>query len=707
MMKKLSIVFVVLLVSSVSWGQMVEFPFQNKELSVDERIEDLIGRLTLEEKTVLMVNSSTGVERLGIPPYDWWNECLHGVGRLGKATVFPQAIGMAATFNKELIGEMATAISDEARAKYNEAVRIDNRTRYGGLTFWSPNINIFRDPRWGRGQESYGEDPLLTSEIGVAFVNGLQGNNKDYLKVAACAKHFAVHSVPEQSRHHFNATPSENDLWNTYLPAFEALVNADVAGVMCAYNRLNDEPCCGNSRLLMDILRGKWGFDGYVVSDCGAISNIWKDHKTVEKSTEATAIAIQNQVNINCGTNYANIPEAIGEGVLNEEDVDVALGGALKILFQLGWFDKHEDVPFSTIGPEVVNSEEHQKLARKVATESIVLLKNDKDLLPLSKDLKYILVSGPNGDSNLPLLGNYHGMSGNMVTVFEGIHNVVSPATNIVFSKGCDFTDTTSLHVPWQAGMSDVNLAVLGLNALIEGEAGDAYLSQYGGDKFDLQLPKVQLDLLKQLSEKNKPLVVVLMSGSAISLETINKYADAVIWAGYPGEEGGNAIADILFGNENPSGRLPITFYDSVDQLPPFDDYSMKGRTYRYAKEEFAYPFGYGLSYSRFSYNKVSVAQKSANSLQLNIELENLSEREGAEVIQVYAQSKMWGDNDPVKMLIAFEKVELQAKEKKSVELVIPTKNLRVYQESIADYKVVPGSYAISVGPETMNIELK
>lgn len=697
--------FLVLILLGLVWNAKAQYPFNNSDLDIDERIGDLIQRLTLEEKVSLMVHDTKGIERLGIPPYNWWNECLHGIARAGRATVFPQAIGLAATFDTRLIHEVATVISKEGRAKYNEAKKIGNRGRYFGLTYWSPNVNIFRDPRWGRGQETYGEDPFLSGEIGKAFIQGIQGNDPKYLKGVACAKHFVVHSGPEALRHEFNAVVSDNDLYNTYLPAFKTLVDAGVAGVMCAYNRTNDELCCGSPTLLTGILRNDWDFDGYIVSDCGAIRDFWKYHKTVEDDVYSAALAIKNSVNINCGSTYNKITQAVEQGLITEEEVDKALTGALRILFRLGWFDEDDNTPWANWGNKDVSTPEHAALARKTAVKSIVMLKNN-GILPLDDRLKSIFVTGPNATSLEALWGNYNGFAAQWVTPFEGIVNRVHAGVAVNFNEGCKLTDDMNFRGTWMAGSSDVTIAFLGMNALIEGEQGDAYLSKYDGDKNDLQLPANQIEFIKTLKKGGKPLVAVVMGGSALSLNAIEPYADAILWAWYPGEQGGNAIADVLFGDEDPGGRLPLTFYHSVNDLPPFDDYLMKNRTYRYFSGDVSYPFGFGLSYTTFDISVIQLNKKTFNkndSILLSLNIANTGEMDGDELIQVYLTTPDFPDR-PIKSLVAFERVSLKRGKEQNVEISIPVNRLNWYNSETGKYEISKGSYMLEVGWSSKHI---
>ncbi len=670
-------------------------------------MHDLLNRLTMGEKISLLLYNSPGVERLGIPAYNWWNEALHGVGRAGRATVFPQAIGMAATFNDALLKEVGTVISNEARAKHNIAVQNNHRGQYLGLTFWSPNINIFRDPRWGRGHETYGEDPLLTGRMGTAFVKGMQGDDPRYFKTVACAKHFAVHSGPEHSRHSFNALVTANDLHNTYLPAFKKLVmDAKVGGVMCAYNRLDSLPCCGNPFLLQDLLRKEWGFNGYLVTDCWALDDIFRYHQYVKTAEETAAIAIKNGVNVECGNTLNSIQNAIKQGLLTETDIDASLTTNLSTLIKLGWFDQQDKTPYAQLGEKDINNETGRQLARKTAAQSMVLLKNSNNILPLSKNLQRILVTGPNADDINVLLANYNGNSGNMVTVLEGISNAVSSSTVIYHNRGCDLTDTVLQHVHWMAGEADVVVAVMGLSPLLEGENGDAYLSHAGGDKKDISFPYAQLNYLQILKKKTrKPLVVVLMAGSAVELSQVESIADAVLLAWYPGEQGGNAVADILFGKINPAGRLPVTFYKSNNDLPVFDDYSMKGRTYRYFSGDVQHPFGFGLSYTSFFYSGLKVITEK-NGFSIQLDLQNAGKYAGDEVVQLYIRRMSAGDSEPMKQLKDFKRVSLAKGETKTVNLRLNQQDMAWYDESLKKWIVYPGVYEIVIGSSSEDKKL-
>ena len=675
--------------------QVYEYPFRNPGLPIEERVTDLISRLTLEEKASLMLYNAAPIERLGIPAYNWWNEALHGVARAGRATVFPQAIGMAATFDEELVLRVATTVSDEGRAKYNEAVKAGNRGQYLGLTYWTPNINIFRDPRWGRGQETWGEDPYLTGRMGMAFVKGLQGDDPRYLKTAAAAKHFAVHSGPEATRHEFNAVVSDFDLYNTYLPAFKTLVEGGVAGVMCAYNRLDGEACCASPALLTDILRNRWGFKGYIVTDCWALQDMITHHKMVSSAAEAAAMAVKNSVNINCGVVYRRIPEAFAKGLITETELNDALAGCLRILFRLGWFDEQEKTPWKNLGDNDVATDAAKALARETAAKSMVLLKNN-GVLPLRKDLRNIYVTGPNAAALEPLWSNYHGVSGELVTVLEGVTAKVSPHTVVNYNQGCAIVNDTLFRGLWLAGDSEVVVAVMGLNSLLEGEAGDAWMSEYGGDRFDIGLPANQVKYIKRLSESGKPVVAVIMAGSAVSLNEIEPYADAILYAWYPGEQGGNAVADVLFADVSPAGRLPVTIYKSAADLPPFDEYAMAGRTYRYFDGEPEYPFGYGLSYTTFEYSGLKASEydiSGSGTIRLEVTVKNTGLVDGEEVVQIYYRHMNPPDNKAIKSLVAFRRVFIPAGSNLTIEFSIPASRLEHYSELTGRYEIFAGEY--------------
>ncbi len=691
-------------------AQKYQYPFQYPSQPLEKRVADLIERLTLEEKTKLMLYNSPAIERLGIPEYNWWNECLHGVGRAGKATVFPQAIGMAATFDDQLLFKVADAISDEARAKHYAALRKGSRAQYTGLTFWTPNINIFRDPRWGRGQETYGEDPYLTGRLGSAFVRGLQGDDPKFLKTSACAKHYVVHSGPEESRHRFNALPDEVDFRDTYLPAFKTLVDAGVESVMCAYNRTYDEPCCGSKYLLDDILRKEWGFNGHIVSDCWALEDIWKRHKVVDKAVEAAVMSANAGVNLNCGYIYKYLPEAVEKGLLDESVVDDDLRYLLRTRFRLGLLDPEEKTPWSDLSEDIVDGKEHRRLAYEVAAKSIVLLKNN-GALPL-KNPQNIFVTGELAADVTALVGNYNGFSGEMVTMLEGLVGRVDAGTVVDYSKGYLLGKDSLFNGFWQAGMADVTIACVGLNRLMEGENGDALLNPYGGDRKTIELPDNQVEFLKKLKktiskDENHKLIVVVYGGSAIGLKEVEELADAILFVWYPGEEGGHAIADVILGNVNPSGKLPVTFYESTNDLPPFDGYSMQGRTYRFFKGKSLYSFGYGLSYTNFTISDLVVNASSLKKdevINIEVMVTNSGDYDGEEVVQVYAKQLKSEDNSPIRNLIDFQRVFVKRGDSVKVKFKIKTDLLQSWDIDREKYRIHPGKYLVEVGNSSDNI---
>ncbi|MBC7251062.1 MAG: glycoside hydrolase family 3 C-terminal domain-containing protein [Anaerolineae bacterium] len=833
--------------------------YKEPSLPIEARVADLVSRMTLEEKVSQMVYDAPAIERLGIPQYNWWNECLHGVGRAGVATVFPQAIGLAATWNPDLLHRIAVAISDEARAKHHEAVRRGIREIYTGLTFWSPNINIFRDPRWGRGQETYGEDPYLTARMGVAFVKGLQGDDPRYLKLVATPKHYAVHSGPELERHHFDAQVSGRDMGETYLPAFEACVKeAKAASVMGAYNRVNGEPCCASPTLLEKILRREWGFEGYVVSDCWAIRDIYAHHQVVDTPEAAAALAVKNGCDLNCGSTYPALLEAVKQGLISEEEIDQAVTRLFIARFRLGMFDPPEQVPYAQIPYQVVDSPQHRELALQAARESIVLLKNEGNLLPLPKDLGSIAVIGPNADDLRVLLGNYSGTPTRAVAPLEGIRRKVSPATRLYYAQGCaiadgvptlevipstylhptdadaqerglradyydnpgfegepvlsrvdrivDFIwkDTTPLTGRWgdsfavrwtgylvppvsgtyglgvngfseyrlyldgeliaeykgvhhpilgrkevelEAGRlyslrldyvsrgldpqvqllwslpgadheaqaleaarkAEVIIAVMGISPALEGEEMPVKVDGFaGGDRTDIRLPRPQEELLKQIHALGKPVVLVLLNGSALAVNWAAEHIPAIVEAWYPGQAGGEAIADVLFGDYNPAGRLPVTFYKSVEDLPPFEDYRLEGRTYRYFRGEPLFPFGYGLSYTTFEFENLCIApQKVAvgDRVTISVDVTNTGSRAGDEVVQLYVRHCDVPPPCPLKELKGFKRLSLQPGERKTVTFTLHTHQLGLCDEAMR-YVVRPGVIEVMVGNASNHLPL-
>jgi len=682
--------------------------YQNSRLPLETRVADLVSRLTLGEKIAQTLHAAPAIKRLGVPAYNWWNECLHGVARAGVATVFPQAIGLASTWNVSLLKRVATAISDEARAKHQASLRRGNRDIYTGLTFWTPNINIFRDPRWGRGQETYGEDPYLTSRLGVAFVKGLQGNNPRYLKTVATPKHFAVHSGPENERHRFDARADERDLRETYLPAFQACVQEGKAfSVMGAYNRTNGEPCCASPTLLENILRQEWGFEGYVVSDCGAIDDIYKYHQVVPTAAAAAALAVNAGCDLNCGETYAALLQAVEQGLISEATIERSVTRLFTARFRLGMFDPPEKVPYARTPFTVNDSPKHRGLALRAARESIVLLKNENDFLPLRPDLKSIAVVGPNADDLQVLLGNYNGTPSRAVTPLAGITRKVSAHTQVTYAKGCSLagdSQTGFAEAVALAQAAEVVIACIGLSQRVEGEEGQEEGLEAGevssGDRTDLNLPGVQEALLQALQATGKPLVVVLINGSAVAVKWANAHATAILEAWYPGEEGGTAIADALFGDYNPGGRLPVTFYASVDQLPPFEDYRMEGRTYRYLKVEPLFPFGYGLSYTKFKYSHFQVKPKQikpGQGVRLSVDVRNVGRRAGDEVAQFYVSDVAASVPVPVRQLQGFERLHLAAGEKKTVTCTLKPQQMSVINDQ-GKRVVEPGGFRVTAG---------
>ncbi len=850
MKKTLSIILLgtfVALLNMVSAQQSANnFPFQNPSLPIGERVADLVSRMTLKEKADQLLYTAPAIPHLGVPAYNWWNEALHGVARAGYATVFPQSITIANSWDETLMLSVATAISDEARAKYHEFQRRGKTGIYQGLTFWSPNINIFRDPRWGRGHETYGEDPYLTGTMGSLFVKGLQGDDPKYLKTVATAKHYAVHSGPEPLRHSFNAKVSEIDLHETYLPAFRTLImDAGAYSVMGAYNMFRDYPACANP-ILYGILRNDWGFKGYIVSDCWAISDFYKYQNYVRDGAEAAAIAVKEGTDLECGFEYSNLLEAIKRGLLTEEDINTAVKRVFTARFKLGMFDPDEMVPYAQIPYFVNTSDYHNGLSREAARKSIVLLKNSDNILPLNKSIKTIAVIGPNADNFEALIGNYNAIPKDPVTVLDGILNKVTPDTKVIYTEGSDLADgihnltvipsryletpdgkqgvvgeyynnremkgnpvftriddqisfywenlspsaglpdddfgvkwTTYLVAPetgayalgtwgssgyellldgekvinyrdehhafhrefavnleagkkykiellyrnyagdadmkllWArprpdmtrkaveaANSADAVILVLGLSQRLEGEEMDIKIDGFlGGDRTSLNLPAVQEKLLDEVIATGKPVIVVLMNGGALSVNKAQEKASAILLAGYPGQQGGNAVADILFGDYNPAGRLPVTYYKSIDQLPAFEDYNMQGKTYRYFKQEPLYPFGYGLSYTTFSYGNLIIPEKAVagDKITVKVTVTNSGKREGDEVVQLYLNDEKASTPRPVRQLEGFERISLKPGESKVVEFAVEPRQFSIINDK--DKRVIePGYFTVSVG---------
>jgi beta-glucosidase len=831
-----------------------EFAFQDPDLSIDVRVDDLVNRLTLDEKVAQMVNNAPAIERLGVPAYNYWNEALHGVARSPyHATSFPQAIGVAATWDTLSVLQMAGYISDEGRAIYHDATRKGKSGIFLGLTYWSPNINIFRDPRWGRGQETYGEDPFLTATIGSAFVRGLQGNDPVYLKTSACAKHFAVHSGPEWNRHTYNAEVSNFDLWDTYLPAFKELVTeAKVTGVMCAYNAFYGQPCCGSDLLMNDILKNQWKFDGYVTSDCGAIRDFYKTHLTHPDAAAAAADAVLHGTDCECDGNgaYKALAEAVANGLVTEEAVDASLKRLFTIRFRMGMFDPDDRVPFARASVAILESPAHTDHAHLVAQQSIVLLKNENNLLPLDrKTIRKIAVVGPNANSESVMLANYYGYPTEISTLLEGICEKAGEDIEIVYEKGVNLTDNwvftsgydsslftvdgnpgfhasyfqntkcegdevlsrieaevnyrwgdgqdiaegliarqmsaawSTVFTPKESGEvcfelaaddfaelfiddvkaektgnindyyllkaekgktykldifyrqhgdnaeikfdfgalakaspaataaavkdADVIIFAGGISSKVEGEEMGVVIDGFKrGDRTSIDLPAVQKEMLKALKATGKPVVFVLMTGSAIGLEWESRNLAAIVNAWYGGQAGGQAIADVLFGDYNPAGRLPVTFYRSVDDLPDFEDYSMANRTYRYFKGEAVYPFGYGLSYTSFGYASLTVDNTGASALKVQASVTNTGEVDGDEVVQVYLSNPR-DFTTPIRALKAFRRIHLKAGETRTVAFTLGAKELSVVRED-GSSEAVTGEVVLSVGggqPTAADIE--
>lgn len=671
--------------------------------------------MTPEEKASQLKYDAPAIPRLGVPAYNWWNEALHGVARAGVATVFPQAIGTAASFDTELLEEIGQAIGVEGRAKYNAAKAENDRDIYKGLTFWSPNVNIFRDPRWGRGHETYGEDPYLTGELGKAFVTGLQGNG-EYLMAAGCAKHFAVHSGPEALRHKFDARVSKKDMRETYLPAFEKLVKeAGVEAVMGAYNRVGGEPCCGSKTLMEDILRGEWGFQGHYVSDCWAIQDFHTNHMVTDTAEESAAMALKAGCDVNCGVTYLHLMKAREQGLVTEEEITRAAERLFTTRFLLGLFDETE---YDKIGYDRIECREHLALADRAAAESVVLLKNN-GILPLNKSrLKAVGVVGPNADSRTALIGNYHGTSSRYITVLEGIQDCLGDEVRVYYSEGCHLfkdrveglgmrQDRISEAVA-VAKHSDVVILCLGLDETLEGEEGDTGNSYASGDKPDLLLPESQRELLEAVVETGRPVVLINMTGSAMDLRYAQEHCAAVVQAWYPGARGGRVVADILTGKISPSGKLPVTFYCDAAELPDFEDYSMKGRTYRYFNGQVLYPFGYGLTYGSAELDGVQVNGQAVTEggevrfsgddrLKVEVMVSNTGDTDLREVVQVYIKALDSADATPNGKLCGFSGVTVKAGESRLAAVSVDADALMVINEE--GEKVSGGSrFAVSVG---------
>ena len=714
-------------------------PYQNPELSAEERAEDLLGRLTLEEKSRLMRNGSPGIPRLGIPPFDWWSEALHGVGRNGISTVFPSCIGMACSFNDDLIERIFTAVSDEARAKNTLGRQEGKVGKYSCLSFWTPTINIFRDPRWGRGQESYGEDPFMNAQMGLRVVRGLQGDGSHkYFKLYACAKHFAIHSGPEKLRHRFNI---ENlpmrDLWETYLPAFKALVQeGNVKEVMCAYQRVDGDPCCGSNRLLQHILRNEWGFKGLVVSDCGAIGDFWQPnkHEVSKDQPAAAAKAVLSGTDVECGAHYNSLPDAVRRGDISEEQINVSVRRLLKGRIELGNLDPDSLVDWTMIPASVIACKEHKDLAREMGRQQMVLLKNN-GILPLNASAiktqpSKLMVIGPNAADSTMLWGIYFGKPTHTVTPLEGIQSKVG---DVPYLTACSITDmtvqemvvgkstetadgSTTLQMEvkgekvftipeilTQAQQAETVIFVGGISPNVEREQASVKLPGFdGGDRTSIELPQVQRDILKALHQAGKKVILVNCSGSAVALTPEQEETcDAIIQAWYAGEQGGHALADVIFGDYNPSGKLAVTFYKDDTQLPPFEEYRMVGRTYRYFKGEPLYPFGYGLSYTTYKYGKPHYENG-----KITINIKNTGAMDGTEIVQVYMRRSA-DKSGPLKTLRGYARVNLKAGESQMVSIDFPKERFENWDEQTNTMRVVPGKYELLVGPSSVEKQLQ
>lgn len=695
----------------------------DRQTDMEARAKELISRMTLEEKCAQLMNSTPGIDRLDMKPYDYWNEGLHGVGRTGRATVFPEPIGLGATFDPELVEQIGDAVSSEGRAKYVIAQRQKNYSRYSGLTYWSPNVNIFRDPRWGRGMETYGEDPYLTGSLGLAYVHGLQGRDPFYLKTSACAKHFAVHSGPESTRHEADIHPSERDLAETYLPAFKTLVEGGVESVMMAYNAVNEQPCSSNI-YLMYLLRKQWGFRGHIVSDCGAVDDIYQGHAVVPTAAEASALAIKAGLNLECGETFRALGEALDKGLITEQDIDRALLPLILTRLKLGILGHDPDCPYNDMPESVICSDEHTALALRAAKESMVLLKNRDGLLPLRKDTKRLYITGEGATEVYNLMGNYYGLSPRYTCYLQGIINMVSNGTTVDYRPGCMLTAPNSNDMNWAVGDSqgaEYTIVFLGNNGNTEGEEGEAIASAHRGDRADLRLPASQIDYLRRIREKKKDgLILVLTGGSPIDMTELYDLADAIVMTWYAGQEGGLALGQLLFGDDNFSGRLPITFPERVDRLPDFEDYSMQGRTYKYMPDNIFFPFGYGLSYSPVSYaaaemltplKKGALSEKElskADGLSCRLSLRNDGTMAATEVVQVYLSAPGAGADAPLEQLVAFERVRLEPAEERELVITVPAERLTTVSAK-GEHELRRGDYVLrfaSCAPSARSREL-
>lgn len=685
---------------------------QDKQKEYRKRAKKLVAEMTLEEKVSQTVHRAAAIPRLGIKGYNWWNEGLHGVARAGVATVFPQAIGMAASFDEGLLWEVADVVSTEARAKFHMQQKFGDSDIYKGLTFWAPNVNIFRDPRWGRGHETFGEDPHLTSRLGVSFIKGMQGDDENYMKAAACAKHFAVHSGPEDERHSFDAVITKQDMFETYLPAFEACVKeGKVEAVMGAYNRTNGEPCCGSKTLLKDILRTAWGFDGHVTSDCWAVKDFHEHHGVTGSALESAALAMENGCDLNCGSLFLYLTEAVNRGMVSEERLNEAVENLMVTRLKLGLFEEPEHVEYSKITYENNDTREHKALNFKASRKSFVLLKNEGHVLPLDKSkIKTIGIIGPNSNNRKALIGNYEGTASRYYTISEGIQDYVGEDVRVMVSEGCHLckprvsglgqeNDRLS-EVRGVCESSDVIIACMGLDSSLEGEEGDEGNEFASGDKPNLSLPGLQQQVLEEIYKSGKPVVLVLLSGSALAVSWADEHIPAIIEGWYPGAQGGRALAAVLFGDYSPEGKLPVTFYRTTEELPAFTDYAMKGRTYRYMEQEALYPFGYGLSYTDFSVKDVALSKEriqEGDTLTIKAVLKNEGLMKGAETLQIYVKS--CAPQTPNAQLKAFLKAELEPGEEREVQVTLSDKAFAL-RDKQGDLVMETGTYQVYVGTQ-------
>ena len=692
--------------------------YKNTNLSPEKRAETLLKELTLEEKVSLMMDTSQPVERLGIKKYNWWNEALHGIARNGLATVFPMPIGLAATFDAEAVHDMFVTVSDEARAKNTKAAAEGSYERYEGLTVWTPNINIFRDPRWGRGIETYGEDPYLTATLGVEVVKGLQclGEDEKYDKMHACAKHFAVHSGPEWNRHTFNAENIKpRDLYETYLPAFEALVkDAQVKEVMCAYNRFEGDPCCDSDQLLIKILREEWDYQGIVVSDCWAISDFYREensHKTHPDSASASAAAVLSGTDLECGNSYLSLMDGVKRGLIKESDIDVSVKRLLKARYELGEMDDPKEVSWTKIPFSVVASKEHHEQALEMARKTMTLLQNKNNILPLKRGGKTFALVGPNANDSIMQWGNYNGFPSHTITMLEGIQKAIAEDDKLIHVPGCSWVKGESNIPQTLAQVKDADVIIFagGISPQLEGEEMGVDLPGFrGGDRTDIELPAIQRQLLKALKATGKKIVLVNYSGSPIGLEPETQSCDAILQAWYPGQAGGQAVAEVLFGDYNPAGRLPVTFYKNVDQLPDFEDYNMTGRTYRYFQGEPLFPFGHGLSYTTFTYGDVQLpaSAKDDETIKICVPVTNSGKMDGDETVQVYIK-KQSDTEGPIKALRAFKRVHIPAGQTIQVELELTPKQLEWWDAETNTMRTQAGNFDVMVGGNSEDLQTK